>query len=182
MATTRKSASYEPASVVTLRATGLMSTTVSCRNSTPSLEISRYGSRTSSADCRPSITSSLEKPNRNESLRSSSVTRTSPCIRLREPCGQLQPSEAGTGYQDVLLHRFAPYPGNAYATARRAERAGAEPSIRFDALPRTRRARTATVSPVSQRETSVRNAMSSSAWLARTQDVTAAAWPSSSSG
>jgi len=53
-----------------------MPVTVSWRNSTPSMSMLLYGSRISSADCRPSITSSLEKPKTNESLRSSSVTRT----------------------------------------------------------------------------------------------------------
>jgi hypothetical protein len=39
MATTRKSASYEPASVVTRRAPGSMPVTVSRRNSTPSISM-----------------------------------------------------------------------------------------------------------------------------------------------
>src|SRR3954468_16651759 len=42
--------------------------------------MSAYGIFTASADCRPSITSSLEKPKKNESLRSISVTRTASAI------------------------------------------------------------------------------------------------------
>ena len=55
------------------------------------------------------MTSSLEKPKKNPSLRSISVTRTASALRLGQAGRQLQPAEPGPQDHDVLAHRAPAY-------------------------------------------------------------------------